>query len=68
VVVPIRRSKRSTPSIYRRNGDQENHVVYGLNSKNKKVKMMKGLFWNIRGMSKKGVAQYVRDLLSEWRF
>jgi exonuclease III len=30
--------------------------------------MLKGLFWNIRGMSKKGIAQYVRDLLSEWRF
>jgi exonuclease III len=30
--------------------------------------MLKGLFWNVRGMRKRGMGSYVRDLLRENKF
>jgi hypothetical protein len=52
-VESVRRSRRTAPSVYRSKGGQENHVT----SKRKKtayiVIMLKGLFWNCRGLRKK---------------
>jgi hypothetical protein len=30
--------------------------------------MLRGLFWNVRGLNKKGLAPYIRDLMAENHF
>jgi hypothetical protein len=59
---PIRRSKRTTLSVYRGKGGQEGSAplikkLVGNDLSNKRV------FWNCRGFRKKEVASYIRDLL-----
>jgi hypothetical protein len=53
VAIPIMRSMRSTPSVYKSMGDQENPAPSKVVSRNKSVKNDEGL---------------VLDMMSEWRF
>jgi hypothetical protein len=64
----VRMSKRTVPSVYRKMDDQEILGAPHGKEYNKKVKEMKCLFWNCRGVRKKGIATYVRDLMGEYRF
>jgi hypothetical protein len=64
-VVQARRSKRTTSSVYRVKGEQENPAPQ---KKQGMKKMVRGLFWNIRGMDKKGSGPYVRYLLQNNKY
>jgi hypothetical protein len=68
----IRRSTRTTPSVYGQvgGGGAENLAPKRL-LKRKKMNMsspMRGLFWNCRGISKKGFSPYIRDTIKDHKF
>jgi hypothetical protein len=67
--VNVRRSKRTTPSLYRDKGEQEKSSSPEKTGEEKnKFLMIRGLFWNIRGTSKKGSGPFVRYLLQEKKY
>jgi hypothetical protein len=62
------RSKRTTPLYRDKGGARKIQLPRKNRGRKNKFLMIRGLFWNIRGTSKKGSGPFVRYLLQEKKY